>query len=66
MDETEQKTLRRNNKSGYTGVSFDPARGKYQVRATIGRQSFFLGYYNNAEYGSLVYKEFVKQHKKTT
>lgn len=52
MDET----LRKNNRSGYTGVSFDPARGKFQVRATIGRQSFFLGYVSDAEYGSLVYK----------
>ena len=56
--------LRKNNKSGYTGVSFDPKRQQYQVRATIGRESFFLGYYRDAEYGSLVYKNFIEQYKK--
>lgn len=57
--------LRKNNSSGFTGVSFDPKRNKYQVRANIGRQSFFLGYYTNAEYGSLVYENFVKEYKKS-
>ena len=59
-----QDTLRRNNRSGFTGVSFDPSRQKYQVRATNGRTSHFLGYYEDAEYGSLVYQNFINQYKK--
>ena len=52
--------LRKNNSSGFTGVSFDPKRNKYQVRCNIGKQSFFLGYVSNPEYGALVYENFKK------
>ena len=60
----EQPNLRRNNSSGFTGVSFDPKRNKYQVRCNIGKQSFFLGYYSSPEYGALVYKNFKNEMEK--
>ena len=58
--------LRKNNSSGFTGVSYDEKRNKYQVRCNIGKQPFFLGYYSSPEYASLVYQNFKKTMEEKT
>ena len=61
MNETEQETLRRNNKSGATGVSWDARRQSFQVRYTHKNTPYFLGYYKSLDYASTVYQEFKKR-----
>ena len=41
--------LQKNNTSGYAGVSFFPARGKYRARIKISGKDIHLGYYRTIE-----------------
>jgi HNH endonuclease/AP2 domain len=56
------QTLRRDNRSGFKGVSYDPALGKYRARATLAGRRFYLGSFPRAVDAARVYDEFAARH----
>lgn len=46
------------NSSGYLGVSFHGARGKYRARIKVHGKEIFLGYFDNPEDGWEAYKNY--------
>jgi hypothetical protein len=53
--------LMKNNTSGYKGVSYVAARGKYQVGICIQGVQKHLGYYSTAEEASAAYQKAAKE-----
>lgn len=49
--------LRRGNKTGYKGVSFDTEKSKYQAQIVENKNHHFLGYYFNPEDAARAYDE---------
>lgn len=56
------RVLRKNNTSGYKGVSYKKQSKKYQVNISIDNQNIFLGYYKTALGGALAYDKYVKDN----
>jgi hypothetical protein len=50
--------LRRNNKSWFKGVSFDPSRGNYQAHATVNCRQYNLGRFRDPKDASRAYDKF--------
>lgn len=53
---------RRDNYSGYTGVSFDKNRGKFSGRLTSNSTNYFLGYHLTAWEAVTARNSFIKLH----
>jgi len=49
---------RRINKSGYTGVYYREATGKYKASIRVDGNEVYLGYYNTAKEASEVYENY--------
>lgn len=49
--------LRKGNKSGYKGVSFDSEKQKFQAQIVENKNYHFLGYYHNPEEAARAYDE---------
>ena len=49
--------LRKGNRSGYKGVSFDAEKQKYQTQIVENKNYHFLGYYHNSEEAAGAYDE---------
>ena len=62
----EQPTRRVNNRSGATGVSWDKTHNAWQCRYNHKGTQYWLGYYKNLDYASLVYKNFKKTMEEKT
>ena len=46
-----------NNTSGFRGVTFNKARGKYQAQIMIGGKMKYLGLFHTAVEASIVYEQ---------
>ncbi len=59
-----QRNQRRNNKNttGYKGVSFDKARGKYSASIQVFGTQIHLGRFSTAEEASMAYEDAARQH----
>lgn len=55
--------IRKDNKSGYRGVSWDKVKGKWGVRMKIGKHYFFGGYFDNKIKAAQKYKELLSTHR---
>ena len=51
--------LRRDNNSGFSGVSFDKQSGKYKVQIQINRKKVYLGRYKTAIEGAIAFDKYV-------
>jgi hypothetical protein len=49
--------ISKNNSTGYKGVYFDKARGKYQAEITCSRQKYHLGRFNSAVEAAKAYNQ---------
>ncbi len=52
---TRNSRIRKNNKSGYKGVSYDQKSGRYQAKITTDRQQTHLGRFLSARKAALAY-----------
>ena len=52
---------RKDNSSGYTGVSWDKAKNKISAIIHVNNKKLFLGYFNTAELASHAYAEAKKE-----
>lgn len=51
--------MRKDNTSGYVGVSFHKPTGKYQARVTIGRENhYYLGVFDNPRAAAFAVDQF--------
>ena len=48
----------KDNRSGYKGVSFDKARGKYQAQCRVNGKKKHLGYFTTSQEAYAAYKRF--------
>jgi len=53
--------MRKDNTSGFRGVTYDTRRKKYFAQTSISGQHIFLGYFNNAEDAARAYNRFAKE-----
>jgi hypothetical protein len=51
-----------NNTSGYTGVSFDPRRGKYRAEVSPDGKRYWCGYHNTAEEAAAARQVLITAH----
>ena len=51
------RSLQKNNTSGYNGVYYDKAAGKYRARITVDNRLMHLGYFKKAEDAAQAAKE---------
>ena len=56
--------IRCTNTSGFKGVSYHKASGKWVAQAKLNYKHYYLGIYPTAEEASAVYNDFVKTHHK--
>ena len=54
-------TKRKRNTSGYKGVSFDKARGKWDARLNADSKTYRLGRFDTAELAAAAYNEAARQ-----
>jgi len=55
--------LRKDNKSGFRGVSWDRVKEKWGVRMKIGKHYIFGGYFDNKIKAAQKYKELLSTHR---
>lgn len=55
-------TLRKDNTSGYKGVSYNKNAKKYAAQCSVNNKQNYLGSYETAQEASNVYINFAKQH----
>lgn len=56
------KSLSKNNSSGYKGVTYNPACRKWQVTVRANKKSFYFGTYEDIELAGLVAAEARAKH----
>jgi len=54
--------IRKDNTSGYVGVSWNKKICKWQAYATLNKKLHYLGYFNSAELASEAYQIFAKKN----
>lgn len=54
--------MNRRNKSGFKGVHFDRARGKFVAKITVNNKAIFLGRFSSAEEAHNAYAAAAKKH----
>ncbi len=52
---------RRNNKTGFKGVSWRPDKGKYAAQIKVARKTKHLGYFPTAELASAAYQQAARR-----
>lgn len=63
LDQNQQNVgKRKDNASGFKGVSFHKGSGKWQSRIRVGGKSICLGFYSTALAAGLIYDEAAVQH----
>lgn len=55
------RSMRSDNSSGYRGVSFYKALGKWSASARINKQTYHIGYYSTPLEASRAYHNFIKE-----
>lgn len=53
------KLIRRNNKSGFRGVSWDKTSNKWVVQISVNYKKIHIGYFKTVEEGALAYNKYV-------
>ena len=57
--QSRNQRIRKNNKSGYRGVSYNKRRGKYQTYICIKSKKIYLGYFQTVEEGAIAYNNYI-------
>ena len=57
--QTRNQRIRKNNKTGYRGVSFRKRLGKYVARICINSKTIHLGYFQTAVEGAIAYNNYI-------
>ena len=55
--------IQKNNTSGYKGVSYNKGNNKYIVRIDINKKNIYLGYFQTAVEGAIVYNNYIIENK---
>ena len=53
------KRIQKNNTSGFKGVSYHKRDGNYQTYITINKKRIYLGYFQTAVEGAIVYNNYI-------
>jgi hypothetical protein len=61
-ENSRNRRLSVNNKSGFKGVTWVPKRKKYEVNIGVKGKRKFLGYFSSAEEGARVYDNAAKKY----
>lgn len=61
-DNQKNVATRKDNKSGFKGVVWHKASGKWEVNATLNGKNHYLGRYDNIKVAEQSYKNFAKKH----